>query len=99
MGGVPLGSSAAGWEWKSRVGGMDPVLSKRVRNSACSSPHPDAFSYTEKGGPGGTVVKSARSTLVGWGSQVQIPRADQAALIKPCCGSIPHKREEDGHRC
>ena len=30
------------------------------------------------------------------GSRVQIPGADLAPLIKPYCGSIPHKIEEDG---
>ena len=25
--------------------------------------------------------------------------ADLALLIKPCCGRVPHKVEEDWHRC
>ena len=29
--------------------------------------------------------------------QVQIPGADIALLIKPCCGGVPHKIEEDWH--
>ena len=45
------------------------------------------------------MVKFAQSTSVAKGSQVQIPGADLALLIKPCCGGIPHKIEEDWHRC
>ena len=33
------------------------------------------------------------------GLQVQIPGIDLAPLVKPHCGSIPHKVQEDGHRC
>ena len=46
------------------------------------------------------VVKFARSALAAWGSLVQIPGADMAPLVKPCCGRHPiYKVEEDGHRC
>ena len=45
------------------------------------------------------VVKFTRSTLAAQGSWVQIPGMDLALLIKPCCGGIPHKIEEDWHRC
>ena len=49
--------------------------------------------------PGGGVVKFARSALVAWGSQVRILGVDLALLIKPCCGGVPLKIEEDWHRC
>ena len=45
--------------------------------------------------PGGVVVKFARSASVAWTSQVQIPGADLAPLVKQRCGGIPHKTEED----
>ena len=48
--------------------------------------------------PGGVVVKFARSASGAWGSQVRIPGVDLAPLIRPHCGSIPHKIEEDWHR-
>ena len=51
------------------------------------------------GRPSGIVVGFACSTLVAWCSQFQIPGADLAPLIKPHCGGIPHKVEEDWHRC
>ena len=51
------------------------------------------------GQPSGIVVKFACSTLAARGSQVQIPGTDLALLIKPCCSGIPHKVEEDWHRC
>ena len=44
--------------------------------------------------PGGVVVKFTCSASVAWGLQVQIPGADLVTLIKPHCGSIPHKIEE-----
>ena len=37
------------------------------------------------------------SYSVAQGLQVQIPGADLALLIKPCCGGIPHETEEDWH--
>ena len=52
-----------------------------------------------EGQPGSTVVKFAHSSSVAWGLQVWIPGADLPLLIKPCCGGIPHKTEEDWHRC
>ena len=53
----------------------------------------------EWGLPGGMVVKFTCSALVAWGSQVCIQGVDLALLVKPHCGSIPHKIEEDWHRC
>ena len=49
----------------------------------CWSPH------------GGLVVKFRCSASVAQGSQVRIPLTDLAPLLKPCCGDIPHKEEED----
>ena len=52
------------------------------------------------GQPGGTAVKCTRSILAARGSPVQIPGADMALLVKPCCGRCPtYKVEEDGHGC
>ena len=51
------------------------------------------------GQPGGAVVKFVHSGLVAWGSRVQIPGVDLAPLVRPHCGGIPHKMEEDWHRC
>ena len=45
--------------------------------------------------PGGVVVRFACSISVAWSWQVWIPGVDLASLIKPCCGRIPHKIEED----
>ena len=47
----------------------------------------------------GVVVKLVCPALVAWGLQVQILGVDLALLIKPCCGGVSHKIEEDGHRC
>ena len=47
----------------------------------------------------GIVVRFVCSTLTAQGLQVQIPAANLAPLIKPCCGGIPHKIEEDWHGC
>ena len=52
-----------------------------------------------RGWPSGIVVKFECSTSVAWGSQVQILGTDLALLVKPCCGGIPHKIEEDWHKC
>ena len=52
-----------------------------------------------KGRPSGVVVDFAHSTSVAWGLQVRILGIDPALLVKPCCGGIPHKIEEDWHRC
>ena len=49
------------------------------------------------GWPSGVMVKFVCSALVAWGSQVQILSSDLASLVKPRCGSIPHKIEEDWH--
>ena len=49
------------------------------------------------GRPCGTVVKFGRSTAVAQCSQVQIPGADLAWLIKSRYGSIPYKIEENWH--
>ena len=53
------------------------------------------------GQPGGIEVKFACSALAARGFTGSDPRhrPDPALLIKPCSGSIPHKIEEDGHRC
>ena len=48
---------------------------------------------------GGVVVKFACSASAAQGSQVRIPGADLALVIKPHCGGIPHKIGEDWHRC
>ena len=48
--------------------------------------------------PGGIVVEFACSASAGQSSQVQILGTDLALLIRPCCGSISHKIEEDWHR-
>ena len=40
------------------------------------------------------VVKFECSALAAWGSGVQILGTDLAPLVKPRCGSIPHKTEE-----
>ena len=53
---------------------------------------------TSGGRPGG-VVKFTRSTSVTQGLQVQISGTDLAPLVKPHCGCIPHKVEEDWYRC
>ena len=55
--------------------------------------------YKIWGPPGGVVVKFSHSVSLAQGSQVWILGADLAPLIKPCCGSIPHKTEEDWYRC
>ena len=47
-------------------------------------------------GPG-VVVKFACSSLAAQGLQVQIPGTDLAQLVKPCCGGVLHKIEEDWH--
>ena len=52
------------------------------------------------GRPGGTAVKFTHSASAAWGSLVQIPGADMALLVKPCCGRRPlYKVEEDAHGC
>ena len=55
-----------------------------------------------RGGPSGIAVKFTRSASAArqtgvrrFGSQA---RTD-AQLVKPCCGSVPYKVEEDGHGC
>ena len=42
------------------------------------------------------MVKFTHSASAAWGSQVQIPGADLALLVKPCCGDVPHKIEKIG---
>ena len=50
----------------------------------------------EKGRPGGTAVKFARSSSAARGSPVRILGVDVALLGKPCCGRRPtYKVEED----
>ena len=51
------------------------------------------------GWPNGKVVKFARSASATQGSQIRILGMALALLIKPCCGGVPHKIEEDCHRC
>ena len=51
------------------------------------------------GQPSGVVVKFAHSVSAAWGLQFRIPGADLALLVESCCGGIPHKTEEDWHRC
>ena len=50
------------------------------------------------GWPCGVAVKTVCSALVAWGLWVWIPGTDLAPLVKPRCGGIPHKIEEDWHR-
>ena len=46
------------------------------------------------------MVKFAHSTSVAQRSPVEIPGADMAPFVKPCCGRRPtYKAEEDGHGC
>ena len=47
------------------------------------------------GWPGGLVVKCPCSASAAWSPHVQIPGTDLAPLVKPRCGSIPHKIKED----
>ena len=42
------------------------------------------------------MVKYMHFTLAAWSLQVWIPSVDLPPLIRPCCGRIPHKIEEDG---
>ena len=51
------------------------------------------------GRPNGIVVKLAHFTSVAQGLQFLILGVDPAPLIKPQCGDISHKIEEDWHRC
>ena len=48
--------------------------------------------------PGGVVVKLACSASLARGLQVQILGMDPVPFVKPCCGGIPHKVEENWHR-
>ena len=51
---------------------------------------------TNRGWPGGAVVKFTHSTSVAWG----LLGVDMPLLGKPCCGRRPtYKVEEDGHGC
>ena len=44
------------------------------------------------------MVNFPRSASAAWGSPVQIPGADMALIVKPCCGKrLTYKVEEDGH--
>ena len=65
----------------------------------CGGGEVSGFKSDSRGRPGGIVVEFVHSASAAWGSQVWIPGADLALLIKPCCGSVSHKIEEDGHGC
>ena len=58
-----------------------------------------AVKSVSEGLPTGVVLKFVRLALAAQGLPVWIPGVDLALLIKPCCGSVSHKVEEDGHRC
>ena len=66
---------------------------------------PGAFSWwkkrveTDVGQPSSVVIKFTHSASAARGSQVQTPGTDLAPLVKPHCGGIPQKIEEDWHRC
>ena len=47
----------------------------------------------------GIVVRFMHSASLAQGSQVRIPGVDLAPLVKPHCGGIPHKIEENWHGC
>ena len=51
-------------------------------------------SVTVRSWTSGVVVKFTCSTLVAWGSQVRIPDAVLHTFIKPCCGGVPHTKEQ-----
>ena len=51
------------------------------------------------GWPSGVAVEFSCFASVAQGSQVRILGVDLALLVKPCCGGVPHKTEEDWHRC
>ena len=50
------------------------------------------------GWPGGVMVKFTCCASAARGSQVRIPGADLAPLVKPHCDSITHTIEEEWHR-
>ena len=52
-----------------------------------------------RGQPSGAVVKFACSASAAQDSQVWIPGADLALLVKPHCGGVPHKIEKDWPIC
>ena len=47
----------------------------------------------------GVVVKFVHSALAAQGLQIWIPGMDLALRVKLHCCGIPHKVEEDWHRC
>ena len=49
--------------------------------------------------PGGKVVKFMHSAWVAPGSQVWILGTDLVPLVKPHCGGMPCKIEDNWHRC
>ena len=58
------------------------------------------FKSIQGADPVAAAVKFARFASATQGLPVQIPGADMALLIKPCCGRHPtYKVEEDGDRC
>ena len=54
--------------------------------------------HYSQGWPGGILIKFMHSTSEAQGSRVWIQGGDLALLIRPCCGGILHKIEEDCHR-
>ena len=55
--------------------------------------------FRGQGWPGCVVVRFVCSALQAGGSQVPTTGTDLALLIKPHCGGIPYKLEEDWHGC
>ena len=51
------------------------------------------------GRPSGILIKFECSASVAQDSKVWILGGDLAPLIKPHCGGVPYKTEEDWHRC
>ena len=45
------------------------------------------------------MVKFTCCALAARGLQVRIPGIDLVLLVKPHWSGVPHKIEEDGHRC
>ena len=71
-----------------------PEFKQKIQNKEC-----------DRGWPCGVVVKFERSTSAllqqPWFTSLDLGHrlCSQTLLVKPCCGSISHKMEEDWHRC